>query len=97
MTLTGSKEKPRCKLERGEEKIGKTRFRLDGTEVTLTAVADPHSDFIGWSGDASGGTNPITVTVDADKAVSTYADGVLTVTMPKKEAAASKKISVNIT
>ena len=40
-----------------------------GTIVTLTAVADPSSSFTGWSGDASGTTNPITLTMDADKAV----------------------------
>jgi parallel beta-helix repeat protein len=40
-----------------------------GTIVTLTAVADPSSSFTGWSGDAGGTTNPITLTMDADKAV----------------------------
>ena len=40
-----------------------------GTVVTLTAVADPGSVFTGWSGDAAGTTNPITLTMDANKAV----------------------------
>ena len=38
-----------------------------GTVVTLTAYAASGSYFGGWSGDASGLTNPITVTMDADK------------------------------
>lgn len=40
-----------------------------GTTVTLTAVVEPGSVFIGWSGDATGTTNPVTLTMDADKAV----------------------------
>ncbi len=40
-----------------------------GTVVTLTAVADPSSSFTGWSGDAGGTTNPITLTMDTDKEV----------------------------
>jgi len=40
-----------------------------GTVVTLTAVADPSSVFTGWSGDATGTTNPITLTMNADKQV----------------------------
>jgi hypothetical protein len=40
-----------------------------GTEVTLTAVPENQWEFSGWGGDASGTTNPITVKMDADKAV----------------------------
>ena len=40
-----------------------------GTTVTLTAAAAPGSRFIGWGGDATGTTNPITVTLDSDKSV----------------------------
>lgn len=39
------------------------------TVVTLTAVADPSSIFTGWSGDAAGITNPITLTMDTNKQV----------------------------
>ena len=41
----------------------------DGTSVTLTATADSGFEFTGWSGDASGTTNPLTITMDADKTV----------------------------
>ncbi|WMN10674.1 InlB B-repeat-containing protein [Marivirga salinae] len=41
----------------------------DGTVVELTAVPDAGFVFDGWSGDASGTTNPISVTLDADKTV----------------------------
>jgi len=45
-----------------------TTFKY-GTVITLTAAADLHSSFTGWSGSAAGKTNPITITMDADKAV----------------------------
>lgn len=38
-----------------------------GTPVNLTATADPGWKFTGWSGDASGGANPLQVIMDADK------------------------------
>jgi hypothetical protein len=41
----------------------------NGTEVTLTATASPGFSFGSWSGDATGSTNPVKVTMDADKAV----------------------------
>ena len=40
-----------------------------GDSTQLTANADPGWRFGGWSGDASGGTNPLTVTIDADKTI----------------------------
>nr|MBP7693866.1 right-handed parallel beta-helix repeat-containing protein [Anaerolineales bacterium] len=40
-----------------------------GTIVTLTAVPTAGSVFVGWSGDLSGLTNPITVTLEANKVV----------------------------
>jgi len=41
----------------------------DGIDVSITAVANPNNQFIGWSGDASGTTNPITITMDSDKSI----------------------------
>ncbi len=40
---------------------------LDGTIVTLTAVADTHSSFTGWGGACSGTEATVTVTLDASK------------------------------
>ncbi|MFK7805089.1 MAG: choice-of-anchor Q domain-containing protein [Anaerolineae bacterium] len=45
-----------------------------GTVITLTATADGGSNFAGWSGDASGSSNPITITVDAAKAITATFD-----------------------
>lgn len=40
-----------------------------GTPATLTAVPNPGYRFTGWTGDASGTANPLTITMDADKTV----------------------------
>jgi len=40
-----------------------------GTEVELTASADPGYHFTGWSGDASGTDNPVDITMDGNKTV----------------------------
>ncbi len=40
-----------------------------GSEVTLTAVAGQDYYFAGWSGDASGISNPLIVTMDSDKSI----------------------------
>ncbi len=40
-----------------------------GTEVSVTAVPNSGYQFSGWSGDATGTTNPITVTMDGDKSI----------------------------
>ena len=40
-----------------------------GTTATLTAVPDAGYAFTGWTGDASGTANPLTLTMDADKTV----------------------------
>ncbi len=41
----------------------------EGTEVTLTADADPGYFFIGWTGDLIGTENPVTITMDANKTI----------------------------
>jgi gliding motility-associated-like protein len=38
----------------------------NGSDVTLTAVANGGGSFINWSGDVSGSTNPLTVTLNSD-------------------------------
>ncbi len=38
-----------------------------GAKVTLTAVPEPGYKFSGWSGDANGTQNPITIVMDGDK------------------------------
>jgi len=40
-----------------------------GTLVSVTATASSGYQFSSWSGDASGTTNPITVTMDSDKSI----------------------------
>ncbi|MBK8049126.1 MAG: Ig-like domain repeat protein [Anaerolineales bacterium] len=40
-----------------------------GTVVTLTATPVVTATFTGWSGDATGTTNPLPVTIDGDKAI----------------------------
>ena len=40
-----------------------------GTSATLTAIPDAGYAFTGWTGDASGTTNPLSLTMDADKTV----------------------------
>jgi len=40
-----------------------------GTQVTVTATANTGYQFSSWSGDASGTTNPITITMDGDKSI----------------------------
>lgn len=40
-----------------------------GTQVQLTATPNTGYSFIGWSGNASGSTNPMTVTMDGNKSI----------------------------
>ncbi len=40
-----------------------------GTNVQLTAAASTDYTFSGWSGDATGTTNPVTITMDSNKTV----------------------------
>jgi len=41
----------------------------EGTVVTIRAIPNSGYTFSGWSGDASGTTNPITITMDSDKSI----------------------------
>ena len=40
-----------------------------GIEVTIKAIPNSGYRFSSWSGDASGTTNPITITIDSDKSI----------------------------
>ena len=40
-----------------------------GTQVTIKAMPNSGYEFSGWSGDASGTTNPITITMNSDKSI----------------------------
>lgn len=42
---------------------------VSGTQITLTATPDADNQFVGWSGDASGTSSSVTVTMDANKSV----------------------------
>ena len=42
---------------------------LSGANVQLTATPDAGWTFSGWSGDASGSTNPLTVNMTASKTI----------------------------
>jgi uncharacterized repeat protein (TIGR02543 family) len=46
-----------------------TYYYPKGTNVTVTAVPNATYTFSGWSGDVSGTTNPITITLDSNKSV----------------------------
>ena len=71
-----------------------------GTQVVLTAVSEAGFGFTGWSGDASGATNPLTVTVNQSLTINAnFADTgapVITVTSPVDGSQATKA-SVNFT
>jgi len=45
---------------------------LPGTEVQLTANPESGWHFTGWSGDASGSSNPTTITMNSDKSVTAH-------------------------
>jgi uncharacterized repeat protein (TIGR02543 family) len=53
-----------------------------GTVVTLTATPSTGWSFSGWSGGASGTTNPVSVTIDGNKAVTaTFTQNIYTLTI----------------
>ena len=55
-----------------------------GDEVELTATPAPGWTFTGWSGDASGSDNPLTVTMDCNKAITaTFIQDEYTLTVSK--------------
>jgi uncharacterized repeat protein (TIGR02543 family) len=53
-----------------------------GTVVSLEAVADPGYHFAGWSGDLTGTTNPVDVTVAGDQTITAnFAPGLCTLSL----------------
>ncbi|MCL4863839.1 MAG: DUF1349 domain-containing protein, partial [Caldilineaceae bacterium] len=56
-------------------------FYRYGDEVTLTATPTQGWFFMGWGGDATGSTNPLTIVIDGDKSVTAqFADVAFTLT-----------------
>jgi hypothetical protein len=47
---------------------GTHRYR-SGETVNVQAIADDTYEFTGWSGDVSGTTNPVTITMDSDRSI----------------------------
>ncbi|NOR52501.1 MAG: hypothetical protein GQ536_00210, partial [Candidatus Aminicenantes bacterium] len=47
---------------------GTHRYR-SGETVNVQAIADDTYEFSGWSGDVSGTTNPVTITMDSDRSI----------------------------
>src|SRR2546426_343355 len=52
-----------------------------GTVVQLTSTPSPGQSFVGWTGDASGTTNPLDVTMDGDKSITAQFTVILSVTV----------------
>ena len=66
-----------------------------GAQVTVTATPTTGYVFTGWSGSATGSTNPLTVTMDADKTITAnfQASGPVTYTLATSVAAGSGTIT----
>ncbi|MGD8537019.1 MAG: hypothetical protein PVF66_14320, partial [Candidatus Aminicenantes bacterium] len=47
-----------------------------GTEVRITAIPEENYEFKGWSVDATGSENPITITMDGDKLIAASFGGI---------------------
>jgi uncharacterized protein (DUF2345 family) len=56
---------------------------ISGTSVTLTAIPDVTSAFIGWSGDATGTNSTVTVTMNSNKNVTATFTPTYTLTVTK--------------
>lgn len=56
----------------GQGKVGvspRANAYLSGASVTLTATADPGQAFLGWSGDATGAQNPLTIIMNQSRTI----------------------------
>ncbi|WP_034061350.1 InlB B-repeat-containing protein [Lacinutrix jangbogonensis] len=50
-----------------------------GTNLTITAIPNAGYQFVGWSGDASGSANPLSLVMDADKSITAIFNTTLSV------------------
>ena len=48
------------------------QYYIEGTQVTLTATANSGYSFTGWSGAASGSSNPLVLTMDGNKSITAH-------------------------
>lgn len=72
-------------------------FYDNGMGVTLIASANTGRHFAGWSGDVSGSTNPVVITMDADKqVVASFALNVITVLTDRASVSVPEGGSTNI-
>jgi uncharacterized repeat protein (TIGR02543 family) len=68
--IPGTKRRPTRRAAAGDNGSITGSGEYDpGTPATLTATPNPGYRFTGWTGDASGTENPLTITMDADKTV----------------------------
>jgi uncharacterized repeat protein (TIGR02543 family) len=68
-----------------------------GSQVTLTAMANSHYVFSGWTGSISGTSNPITFTMDSDKTVVAnfvYIKYNLTINTPQGQGTITEQLKV---
>lgn len=74
-SITANFVQLRCALNISADTGGTTdpspgSYKYDtGTQVSVTALPNGEYQFSGWTGDASGTTNPITVSMDSDKSI----------------------------
>lgn len=77
-------------LVSGQGTVGKSppqSWYSNGVSVVVTAVAAPDRVFLGWSGDATGTNNPLTVVMTTNKTVTAMFNGTLPVivTAPRSQ------------
>ncbi len=66
---------------------------ISGTAVTLTAQPEAGWQFTAWSGDLSGATNPVTITMVADKAITATFDQAPANMAPQANAGSDRNVA----